>query len=78
MTSQELQDLLDEFEASHKLATAAVLPGWGRPLGKLMNNCETDISFRGSCRRRAGSSGFQLGPHELCTAHNRYAFLRAE
>src|SRR5450432_885784 len=25
------------------------LPGWGRPLGKLMNNCETDISFRGSC-----------------------------
>ena len=27
----------------HKLATAAVPPGWGRPLCKLMHNCETDI-----------------------------------
>jgi len=30
----------------HKLATAAVPPGWGRPLCKLMHNCETDISIR--------------------------------
>jgi hypothetical protein len=24
------------------------VPGWGRLLRKLMNNCETDISIRGS------------------------------
>jgi len=32
----------------HKLAVTAAVPGWGRPVRKLMNNRETDISFRGT------------------------------
>jgi hypothetical protein len=29
----------------YKLALTAAVPGWGRLLRKLVNNCETDISF---------------------------------
>ena len=40
-------EILARGAVIHKLATAAAVPGWGRPLFKLMNNCETDIGLRG-------------------------------